>query len=366
MNYFADTLEKKICMVSRFETFAGHETAPEIAGNFLYGKAYYMPIGRNQPQFNLTPEAAKILEQLPGNDWEHLDAGNHPLIFANDDVVLKLKYRDEKQNLPADVIPEGLAAKTIAKGTCNGVEYMICERLQQKEIVAEDIIPFLFKAHELKLGYPDIRRLSFGYNSKGEIRAVDANRFILADSAGKSLKNALQKVVALANLDDYPLYNRDDKSTYIVFDPHADDQQRKMMHTKLLDRLSIVGIGGEDVLTIPGTTVTRIMRTEVTYGTPPETEALEDYLTRSLAVNNRSVTRGRSFIREVKTLLEPMGDQAGKYADMLPNPLLLSLMKESDFKRLADTIKANLNNPELDALFEGYQKATYHSPSPKQ
>lgn len=258
----------------------------------LVATANQFLFGSKDAAAEISPQAQKSLKKLKltGDNFELLGSGNNTLVVANDNIVFKLEtgeYNFEKGNkefVKAEDIPQGLSAKILAKGECNGIKFAVCERLNTNyRSILQEVIPFLFKARAAGVVYWDPKPDNFGYDNERNLKVLDHEHFVtLAGKPGK-FENSLDTAISDSRAKQFPVIAFDEANTYVVFgNSQSIIEANEKLLKRLIGSLKAVGIHDDDIEVINKPLVVRVAKTEVTYGTPPQTQELADYIDKSL------------------------------------------------------------------------------------
>lgn len=263
----------------------------DAAHRFIFGKSYSLNAHR------ISASASEVIKKLNlgGEDFTFINNGANGTVYGNDAIVFKIGISKDGYtktgSLKTSEVPEDLGAKVIATGVCNGVKYDVCERLNtQKAPSLADIIPLLFKVRDKKMVYWDPDPSNFGYDKNGVLKVADLEHFKPLARAEKyfetSLKNAVNIQYLSVGAENFPMVIADTHNTYIIFDPTENGSRlHPAQEKRILAGLKSVGIESDNIESLIEARVMKINRTEATYGTPPESHPLADYLKENIQLS---------------------------------------------------------------------------------
>lgn len=284
-------------LLEHIQRAAHAEAASPALSVFLYGRDKAAVAAR---RVSGATKALVASLDLGGDDFAPLEPGQHQGVYANRDTVFKValsstSFIDDGRSIPLNEIPKGLASKIIAHGMHHGIAYLVGERIAVKRHVPlEDILAYLFKARDAGIVYWDPRPSNFGYDKAGDPLPLDHEHFQRNNEPRGNFEWALQRAVVDHRVyynTAYPLAVSDKTHTYIVLGGNNDiDADFSERHRRAMDILAALGLQ-HDVEHYPEAHIIRIPRTQVTYGTPPHSEPLAEYIQHGL--NAKAVETSR-------------------------------------------------------------------------
>lgn len=238
----------------------------------------------------LHPAARALLAkmELKGDDWKPLDKGYHYQAYGNKDYVLKVKRRVGVESYTGAGLdaPEDVAAKVHDHGMCNGVHYVLLERLQQKEKpLPAEMVPLLFRARDQGFIYTDMKPENLGQDKSGKLKVLDHEHFLkVAELSPQAAKDRFAEGVIMAlegQNKRFPLVTWDEKNTYVVVF-NVPSSAATVNIKRLQTTLAGVGLGGDTVEVVEMPPVVRVKQVKVEYGTPPASEKISVLLSKAL------------------------------------------------------------------------------------
>ena len=361
----------------------------EAARKFLFGEK----CDDNNPP--VTAEAAALISKLglTGSNFQFLSNGANGTVYCNKEIVFKLSSMcdddddthyapaaggpEVKTNyLPVEEIPDGLAAPLISTGTCNGINFLVAERLNtERAPTLQDIIPFVYKAKDMGVYYFDIKPKNMGFDKEGNVRVLDHEHFE-AYLPGQFADRVSTDV--LVSYSGAPVVITDENYTYAALSAKGNDKECVQKSKKIVTSLKMLGVSDTEIDMDGAPHIIRIKRKEITYGTPEQTETMEKFLSRALQADVTQEEKATSFLVELTEQLGKMGQAGKKIIPLLPRADKLSLAKKEDFMATYNALtqmleKGGAKEHEIEAvdkICDDYAKAQYPAaavkPLPRQ